>query len=477
MRGRRRRPPRAADGAVVRHGRARPPGSGGLLDLLRDALGGAQAGFNLGISADGYVTGRRPQPPGDGAAAAVRRTTPQFSRALDARLREIGRDRCRGAPPSRRDTADEEPLPPLRVEFAGGHRIAVETEAVVKRESDPEHGRIAGADPAAALHRVPKRVAGRRRIAAVGAVAGHRARRDSGSPAPAAVGRRDRRGGDAVRPRRRRRRAALRRASSWRSPSNADDRRAGGDRRDRPRSMLLGMWTTAATFYGLMFVDFPSLQQLGALHRPQHDGLRHPHAGAGAGAPAPPPAAARVARAADAAARRAGSRGGAAWVLAASVVLTCVLGVAADAHPHQSDARPAPIGDRRRAARSEDRLGVRPAERRLHRARRGTGARAAARDQRAARRSASSTELPGLAVSAADAAAAVGGRAGAARRRGSAHAQVSPATRRAALEQARVAGGFTPGSFDPFAARLPHLLDPAGASQLRGLRRRTASAT
>src|SRR5262249_35444203 len=30
-------------------------------------------------------------------------------------------------------------------------------------------------------------------------------------------------------------------------------------------SMLLGMWTTAATFYGLMFVDFPSLQQLGRL--------------------------------------------------------------------------------------------------------------------------------------------------------------------------------------------------------------------
>jgi hypothetical protein len=30
-------------------------------------------------------------------------------------------------------------------------------------------------------------------------------------------------------------------------------------------SMLLGMWTTAATFYGLVFVDFPSLQQLGRL--------------------------------------------------------------------------------------------------------------------------------------------------------------------------------------------------------------------
>ena len=30
-------------------------------------------------------------------------------------------------------------------------------------------------------------------------------------------------------------------------------------------SMLLGMWTTAATFYGLVFVDFPSLEQLGRL--------------------------------------------------------------------------------------------------------------------------------------------------------------------------------------------------------------------
>ena len=29
--------------------------------------------------------------------------------------------------------------------------------------------------------------------------------------------------------------------------------------------MLLGMLTTAATFLGLMFVDFPSLQQLGRL--------------------------------------------------------------------------------------------------------------------------------------------------------------------------------------------------------------------
>ena len=40
-------------------------------------------------------------------------------------------------------------------------------------------------------------------------------------------------------------------------------------------------------------------------------------------------------------------------------------------------------------------------------------------------------------------------------------AQLSPATVRAAVEQARVASGFTPGAFDPFSARVPRLLDPA----------------
>ena len=42
--------------------------------------------------------------------------------------------------------------------------------------------------------------------------------------------------------------------------------------------MLLGMWTTAATFYGLMFVDFPSLQELGSPGRSQHGGVRTGHA-------------------------------------------------------------------------------------------------------------------------------------------------------------------------------------------------------
>ncbi len=49
-------------------------------------------------------------------------------------------------------------------------------------------------------------------------------------------------------------------------------------------SMLLGMWTTAATFYGLMFVDFPSLQQLGSASRSQHGDLRRVDAAARASA-------------------------------------------------------------------------------------------------------------------------------------------------------------------------------------------------
>ena len=105
----------------------------GLLDLLRDALGGAQAGFSMGISADGYVT-----KDGHGRLVMARPKRPpydaEFSRALDARLREIEAAMAAAAA-SHPDAADEEPHPPLRVQFAGGHRIAVETEAVIKRES------------------------------------------------------------------------------------------------------------------------------------------------------------------------------------------------------------------------------------------------------------------------------------------------------------------------------------------------------
>jgi hypothetical protein len=60
----------------------------------------------------------------------------------------------------------------------------------------------------------------------------------------------------------------------------------GGDDLSGPTlSMLLGMWTTAATFYGLAVVDFPSLEELGLLigHSMMVCGAR---AGARAGAAA-----------------------------------------------------------------------------------------------------------------------------------------------------------------------------------------------
>ena len=79
-----------------------------------------------------------------------------------------------------------------------------------------------------------------------------------------AVGGRGRRRGDAVRARHRRRRAAVRRLPSRRPRRRRRRRR----RRISPGpalSMLLGMWTTAATFYGLAVVDFPSLEELGLL--------------------------------------------------------------------------------------------------------------------------------------------------------------------------------------------------------------------
>ena len=104
----------------------------GLFDLLRESLGGMQARVAIGANSDGYVTkdgrsrlviARPKRPPYDN----------EFSRALDARLRAI---QASAVMASRvHASEDDEQRPPLQVEFAGGHRIAVETETVVKRES------------------------------------------------------------------------------------------------------------------------------------------------------------------------------------------------------------------------------------------------------------------------------------------------------------------------------------------------------
>lgn len=228
-----------------------------LLGLLRQQLGGQRAGIAVGITEGGYVS-----PDGRSRLLVVKPRRPpydtNFSRMLMQRLDSIASSRARAV---RAD--DDEPRPPLEVTYAGGHRIALETEAVVRRESMLNSvGSLAiilpmlfvvfrsawllicGALPSAASLVVVLGLMGLKgatlSAAATGAAAmlfglgvdgvvlvyvAHRLALADGlgvSESVAALG----------------------------GPST---------------SMLLGMLTTAATFYGLVFVDFPSLHQLGLL--------------------------------------------------------------------------------------------------------------------------------------------------------------------------------------------------------------------
>jgi predicted RND superfamily exporter protein len=228
-----------------------------LLGLLRRQLGGQRAGITVGVTEGGYVTadGRRRliiakprQPPFDTG----------FSRLLMQRLEAIGAAWRRNV---QSDVGERRP--PLEVAFAGGHRIAIETEAVVKRESIMNSvGSLAlilpllylafrslwllvcGALPSTASLLVVLGLMGlggaTLSAAATGAAAmlfglgidgvvlvyvAHRLALAEGLGVKESV-------------------------ATLGGPS---------------ASMLLGMLTTAATFYGLVFVDFPSLQQLGLL--------------------------------------------------------------------------------------------------------------------------------------------------------------------------------------------------------------------
>ena len=427
----------------------------GLLDLLRDALGGAQSGINLGVSADGYVTkdGRRrlliarpKRPPYDAA----------FSRALDARLREIAASTRAAAEAAARESRDDEPLPPLQVDFAGGHRIAVETEAVVKSESIMNTaGSLALILPLllivfrslwlVTVGSLPSLLS---LVVVVGALGFAGAKLSAAATGAAAMmfGL----GVDGV--------VLLYVAHRLALAENAETTVAaaiGGP----SSSMLLGMWTTAATFYGLMFVDFPSLQQLGRL-------LGHSMVACGVltliMVPALLPRRAPRRRAlvlvmprfAATIVRRRRA------LLAASVVATLALGLAA------TRIRINPTLDRLRsttpAAQLEQRIGpafglpgdvsVVLAEGPDLEALLQTNERLAARF---------AADAPGVAVQPPSrllpSAASQTQAAGAISR---SHLSVDAV--RASLERARVAGAFTPGAFDPFVARLPQLLN-AGA--------------
>jgi predicted RND superfamily exporter protein len=230
----------------------------GLFDLLRATLGGPQTGLSIGMGTEGYVTADRrarlviarpKRPPYDST----------FSHALDARLKEITGSRA-AAQPSASDIG-EDPPPPMRVEFAGGHRIAVETESIVRRESILNSvGSLALILPLlflvfrsfwlVAVGSLPSALS---LIIVLGGLgfAGTRLSAAATGSAAMLFGL----GVDGV---------VLLYVAHQLAMTQPDGSQEIGI--EGPSvSMLLGMFTTAATFYGLMFVDFPSLRQLGRL--------------------------------------------------------------------------------------------------------------------------------------------------------------------------------------------------------------------
>jgi uncharacterized protein len=230
-----------------------------IFDLVHDQLGGTQAGVNLGMTEGGYITAdsrrrlliARPlKPPFDA----------EFSRALAARLETIRADVQR-AQTARTD--GDEVKPPIRVEFAGGHRIAVETEAVIRRESISNSiGSLALILPLlfivfrsgwlVSVGAIPTALS---LIVTLGLLGLARTTLSTAAAASSAMlfGL----GVDGVVLLYMSYTLALRDGAT---PASAIDGMHGS-----ASSMLLGMWTTAATFYGLLFVDFPSLEQLGTV--------------------------------------------------------------------------------------------------------------------------------------------------------------------------------------------------------------------
>jgi predicted RND superfamily exporter protein len=231
----------------------------GLFDLMRGRMGGAPSGLGFPLTGSGYVTrdGTRrlllaypTRPPYDA----------DFSRALFSRLEAV-----RASVAVRHAAAEpgEEPPALLQVDFAGGHRIAIETESLVRRESIwNTAGSLALILPLlflvfrstwlVAMGPLPSIVS---LLLVLGALGFAGATLSAAATASAAMlfGL----GIDGV--------VLLyvgyaRDLGKGLQPDSAIDGLAGPS-----YSMLLGMWTTAATFYGLTFVDFPSLEQLGQL--------------------------------------------------------------------------------------------------------------------------------------------------------------------------------------------------------------------
>lgn len=229
----------------------------GLHDLLRQQLsvsgtpspfGGENTGY---LSRDGrqrLVIARPAAPPYD----------TDFARALLSRLEEIRRQQAASVASTGSDA-----LPPLDVEFAGGHRIALEAERVVRRESVTNGvGSLALILPLLfvvfrsvslmLIGALPSAVALLMVLGGAG-IAGVPLSAAATGAASMLFGL----GVDGV--------VLLYVAHRNAVARGLGPEDAAATLATPAASMLLGMWTTAATFLGLIAVDFPSLEQLGWL--------------------------------------------------------------------------------------------------------------------------------------------------------------------------------------------------------------------
>ncbi len=230
----------------------------GLLLSLRERLAGAASGMKLGASAGAYVStdGRsrlllaRPRrPPYDTG----------FGRALFARLQAIEGEVARF------HAAAGDELPPPRIRFAGGHAIALEMNELMRGESIWNAvGALVVILPLLYFaFRSPWLVAVGAVPSALSVLMVMAAYAWLGIPlSAAAAGAAAMQFGlgiDGV--------VLLFVAYRHVGRVVAEDGAPEGteDLAGPTLSMLLGMWTTAATFYGLAVVDFPSLEELGLL--------------------------------------------------------------------------------------------------------------------------------------------------------------------------------------------------------------------
>jgi uncharacterized protein len=233
----------------------------GLYDLLREQLGGAQAGINLGVTEGGYVSSdlrsrlliaRPVQPPFDA----------DFSGALMTRLDALRGELSERAAHTGAGDPEDARLP-LQVQFAGGHRIAVEAESVIRHESIFNTlGSLALILPLLFLvfrspwlvlmGSIPSAIS---LVLTLGVLGFAGATLTTAATASSAMlfGL----GVDGV--------VLLYVGYTLAVRSGAEPGVAIDSLGGPASSMLLGMWTTAATFYGLAFVDFPGLEQLGTL--------------------------------------------------------------------------------------------------------------------------------------------------------------------------------------------------------------------